>query len=707
MQAASRNRCIARALVPMLSLAGAAASAEAPAPDTSAWKCSQCPFFEGYSAEVEAGAVYPNDANFSYGRYTGLDESKVYPTLDAAGQYRGADGTNVSYNLEHVGLPYGDGSASFGHEGRYDLKAEYDLQPTRLFETGATPYLGVGTGNITLPANWVAAGSTGGMTALPAALSPVKLEYDRRTAALLGSYIASSAWTFHAELRHQEKDGTGLIGGSFFTEATQLPQRVDYVTDTFEAGVRWTGRRTSIRLTYTGSWFKDNTDALIFANPYLPIVPGSTQGQLSLPPNNNLQQLALNGTVPFDWRATTLTFAASLGKLRQDASFLPYSTLPGSTIPSSGSLDGNVHLSHYSLGIASMPLPKLSVRGTANYDGRDDHTTPQTLGYILTDTFPGSTAVTPRYNIDRTRLDGSADYALTHWVSLGIGGRYLDTYYWPNAVVNQTRDYQSYGRAILTPTAGLSLILKGGNASRTTSAFNAAALPPAENPTIAAYNYAPRDRTFYEITGSWAATAALTWSIEGFFANDDYRLSQLGLQSVEVRRGSSTLTWTPREGLSAYLSGGYERLASEQNGSAGTGTAPWAVSQGERFWDVSVGGQWAVSQRWTVAVDYTHAPSYYDTETQVSGVSQPFPENTTTLNNVRLDLRYQWTRAVQVHLLFIHEKFDSSDWAIQNVGPATVPNLLAFGVQPLNHDVNLVGLTARYQFDLRPPAPAQ
>jgi len=697
-------RHTASALGAVLTISLATAWADAPAPDTSAWKCSQCPFFEGYSGDAEAGAVYPNGANFSYGRYTGLDESKLYPELDATGQYRAADGTNASYDLEHVGLPYGGGNATFGHEGRYDLKAEYDLQPTRLFETGATPYLGVGGGNLTLPGSWVAAGSTGGMSALPATLAPLKLEYDRRTAALIGSFNASSAWAFHAELRHDEKDGTGLIGGSFLTEAVQLPQPIDYVTDTFEAGVRWTGRRASIRLTYTGSWFKDNTDSLTFANPYLPLVPGSTQGQLSLPPDNNLQQLALNGTVPLDWRATSLNFAASLGTLRQNASFLPYSTLAGSTAPASGSLDGNVHLSHYSLAVASLPLPKLSVRGAATYDGRDDHTSPMTLGYIVTDTYPGPSAVTPRYSVDRTRLDGSADYAVTHWVSAGIGGRYLDTYYWPNAVVGQTRDTESWGRATFTPLASLTFMLKGGNGSRTTSAFNAAALPPGENPQIAAYNYAPRDRVFYELTGSWAVTAALSWSLEGFLANDDYRLSQLGLQSVEVRRAATTFTWTPRESLSAYLSGGYQRLASLQNGYTGSASAPWLVTQGERFWNVAAGGQWVISKRWTSALDYLHAPSYYDTETQVSGLTQPFPQNSTRLDHIRLDLRYQWTGALQMHLLFIHEKYDSSDWALENVGPSTVANLLAFGVQPLNHDVNLIALTARYQFDLRPAA---
>ena len=33
-------------------------------------------------------------------------------------------------------------------------------------------------------------------------------------------------------------------------------------------------------MSYPGSWFDDEYDSITFANPYLPIVPGSTQGQL-------------------------------------------------------------------------------------------------------------------------------------------------------------------------------------------------------------------------------------------------------------------------------------------------------------------------------------------------------------------------------------------------------------------------------------------
>ena len=708
MKSLPQRRQLSRALGALTMLTAGAVWADGAAPDTSNWKCEQCPFFQGYDANVEAGALYANGANYSFGRYTGIDHSTVYADLGAAGQYRRADGLDASYELRDLGLASREGSVELGQEGRFDLRLGYDGQPTRLYDSGMTPFLGAGSGSLTLPGSWVPAGSTTGMSALGATLAPVKIEYDRRTASLLGSYIASSAWTLHAEFRHQEKDGTGLIGGTFFTEPTQLPQPIDYVTDTVEAGALWAGRHASLRLTYTGSWFKDDTDSLTFANPYLPIAPGSTQGRLALPPDNNLQQFALAGNLAVNWLATSLTYAASVGSLKQDEDFLPFSTLPGASVPTPSALDGDVHLSHYALGLASHPLPKLSLRGDATYDGRDDRTTPLTLNYVITDTFPSSTAfTTPRYSEDRTRLEGSADYQLGRWVRVGVGGKYLVNHYGPDQLVRDTRDTENWVRATLDPLAGLRVTLKGGNASRETTGFTVSALPLAENPLVWAYDYAPRDREFFTLTGSWQATATLTWSVEGFLANDDYRLSQLGLQSVHERRASTTLAWAPRETFSAYVDGGYQRLAMLQDGFTGTLTAPWQVGDSEHFWNLGAGGQWVMATRWTLALDYLHAPSYSDFNTQIGGLAEPFPQNWSRLDSVRLDLRYQWTRAAQLHLRYIHEKYDSSDWAVNDVGPGTVPNLLALGVLPFAHDVNLVALTFRYQFGPagNPPPP--
>ena len=249
----------------------------------------------------------------------------------------------------------------------------------------------------------------------------------------------------------------------------------------------------------------------------------------------------------------------------------------------------------------------------------------------------------------------------------------------------------------ITPIASLSFTLKGGDGLRKASSFDTAALPPEENPLIRAYDYAPRDRVFYTLTGAWTATSTLTWSAEGFIAKDDYRSSPLGLQSVHEVRGSTTLTWTPRDSLSAYIDGGYERLFNLQSGYTGS-TPPWLAADTERFWNIGIGGRWIPQERWTLSLDYLMAPSYDNTDTTAGGLQQAFPQNWTKLDSTRFDLAYRWTSAMQIHFRYTRETYNSSDWALNGVGPSTVPNLLALGIQPYRDNVNLFAVAVRYQF---------
>jgi hypothetical protein len=295
-------------------------------------------------------------------------------------------------------------------------------------------------------------------------------------------------------------------------------------------------------------------------------------------------------------------------------------------------------------------------------------------------------------------LDGGADYALLHWLKIGVGGTLDDIHYGPGQVVTWTQNAQSWGRAVVTPVQPLSFTLKIGNGLRKTSSFDAAALPPEENPLIWAYDYAPRDRVFSTLTGAWTATSTITWSVEGSIAKDDYRQSPLGLQSVHEWRASSTLAWTPRDTLSAYIEGGYERLFNLQNGYTGVDTSAWLTSDTERFWDLSVGARWVPQARWTLTLDYLMAPSYDNTDTTTGGPQQAFPQNWSKLDSARFKATYQWTPALQIHFRYTRETYNSSDWALNGVGPATIPNLLALGLQPYRDNVNVFALTARYQF---------
>ena len=56
----------------------AAPAADAPAADTSDWKCTQCPFLQGYEADAEVGVLTASGANATFGRYTGIDHGGAY-----------------------------------------------------------------------------------------------------------------------------------------------------------------------------------------------------------------------------------------------------------------------------------------------------------------------------------------------------------------------------------------------------------------------------------------------------------------------------------------------------------------------------------------------------------------------------------------------------------------------------------------------------
>src|ERR1700721_2298241 len=87
-----------------LMFVSATAAADESSVDTSQWKCTQCPFLQGYETQTEGGVLYANGANATFGRYTGIDHSGAYADVAAAGQARGDDGAYFNYDLERLGV---------------------------------------------------------------------------------------------------------------------------------------------------------------------------------------------------------------------------------------------------------------------------------------------------------------------------------------------------------------------------------------------------------------------------------------------------------------------------------------------------------------------------------------------------------------------------------------------------------------------------
>ncbi len=696
----SRARSMASAAIAAVVAAVLAASmarAESPRPDTSAWKCKLCVFYTGAKARVEVGAVYAAGANFASGRYSGADRTGTYAQGSLVGRWRTSTGAYVRFEADHLGFASRHLAVTAGQEGRYEIHLRYQGQPFRQYDDARTPYRSAAEGALVLPSTWVAANATSGMTALQSSLAAVPIESNRRTVSLSGSYFTSRVWTLFGQFSHAERTGTDATGASFLTEALQLPEPLDYVTNDVRAGALWSDAGASMRIAYSGSWFDDRLDGLLFANPYAPLVPGSSSGLLSRAPDNNLQQASVSGEVTVPLWSGVLTYLGSVGRLAQEGTFIPGSTLAADPVLLPGSLPGDIDLTHYALGLALRPAARLALRGRATYDGRDDHTAVFAIPYVVTDTLPGGTAVTPRYGEDRARLTGSADYRLFRWARVSAGGNYVHTHYGVGQVLSSLSELQAWGQLTLVPRAAWNVTVKGGSSRRDASRFNAAALPLGENPLLLAYDYAPRDHEFLQVRATWAIDARLAWSLQGSAATDAYRLSQFGLRDGRQRELSSTLSWTAVQGWSAYLEGSYEHLEATQNGLASPAGIAWREWEGEYFWTADTGASWALSTRWKLKADYLHARSRSNTSLQVVGLYGGFPQDATTLNTVKLDADYQWSRALSLRMRYRRDQFGSSDWALQGIEPGTIPALLALGVQPYRYTVDSIAVSFAYR----------
>ena len=147
------------------------------------WACQRCLSAAGWEFDIDGGPAYVTDDAFRFGDYTGLDEQGFSLFGDIFARYWGED---ASYLLFEGYTRGQDSSALFfrgGKQSVYEVRASYQSIPRRVFDTTVTPYRGTGTGQLTLPPNWVRAPTTQQMTALASLTSiPYTSSFAQRQA---------------------------------------------------------------------------------------------------------------------------------------------------------------------------------------------------------------------------------------------------------------------------------------------------------------------------------------------------------------------------------------------------------------------------------------------------------------------------------------------------------------------------------------------
>jgi MtrB/PioB family decaheme-associated outer membrane protein len=714
------SHILSLAIFAVLVAAGAPAPAqEAPAapvqaapaaPDTSKWACSKCPFPKGYGSEVQLGGGYVDEASAKFGDYTGLDDEGGYVVAGAEGGVALESGYRLEYALRDLGLDSRSAAIEGGKQGSYEFGLSYDRVPHTISDTGATIFSGVGSRDLTLPGDWVRAGSTGDMTALGTSLRSVEEGYDRDRYGLFGRFFLGQGWSVALDYKRDERSGTRRKYASFGSTAMELLRPVDDSTDRFNASVRFQGTSWFAQAGYYGSIYDSQAESFRFANPYTGPA-GSEAGAMALEPDNSYNEFALSA----GWYGlpghTAVTVGAAMGQGTQDSGFVGYTLNPNiatDALPFAN-LDGEVSVTRADLTVSARPIDRLRLRGTVAYDERDNDSRQGTFTSIVhTDLFPvGDDRVNPVYGFERTRAYGSADFAVYDDLTVGVGGEWRQTdRTGTRQEVMSEELLDGYGRAQYRPSGWLGFVVKGGVEERDPDNYDGQLGLDAygQNPLMRKYNQAYRYRAYGELLADVAVgSLPVALGMSAYYGDDSYLQSELGLVAGLNRRFGIDLNWTVNEKISAYASATREKIDSKTKNSSVFGWPDWRGVVQDDYETYGAGVTAQLTDRFRINLDYTFGDGKTHQTIYGAGAGN-FPAADSRLSSLKADVSYGFSPRADLVFTWWYESLETRDWQFQSE-PAVLPTLLGLGVDPYNYDVNYVTLSLRYRFGAAvPPA---
>lgn len=668
--------------------------------DTSNWKCESCPFEKaGKSGRVDIGASYVSDDSFKFGEYTGLNKKGGYLVGNAELRLRGDDAYYWNLNADNLGLDSRELRAEGGRQGKYKLLFDYDELPHFISDSALTPLLGTGTNSLTLPAGWVRAGSTAGMTALAGSLREVDLETKRKRLTVGAEFVTESRWEYAVKVRHETKEGTMRVGGGFFTNATQLIMPVDYTTDQLDVSASYATSKWQTRFSYYSSMFRNSNDALTWQNPFIGFA-GADTGQLAAPPDNEFHQIMASGAYQFTER-TRATADLAIGRMTQNDSFLAPTlngTLAAPALPRS-SLDGKVDTLNANLRLMSDISKRLRVNAAYVYNDRDNKTPQSTYTWVNSDSF---VVASPRenlpYSFKQSTLKLSADYRVAPRVKASAGVD-RDTRSRTFLEAEETRENSIWGKVVTRAHDNVDLTVKVAHADRTVSNYQAVSqISPPENPLLRKYNMADRKRDSAGLRTNITPTDTVTVGFGIDLSKDEYPNSTIGLINGDDVNISVDTSISLGEKTSLQFFANQERIRSMQAGSQAFAAADWTASNDDTVTAAGIGlKHQLISDKLDVGADYSISRARGDI-TVTSGVATPFPELTTRLNTVKLYANYAWRKDISLHGAYWYESFRSEDWSLDGVTPGTIPSVLTLGETPPSYHIGVFTFFVRYKF---------
>ncbi|MBL8513668.1 MAG: MtrB/PioB family decaheme-associated outer membrane protein [Betaproteobacteria bacterium] len=556
-------------------------------------------------SQIEIGAGAARGNTFLGGNFNGLRPGFGIVHFDWRGKqmrWGNPEDDHFRWRVEgrDLGLDARSLAAEWGTLNQYRMSATQDRIVKRASDSYLTPYEGVGTSRLTLPAGFVRGDNPAGMTRLAEALRAIPVESIRERNVLSASWWPDADWELTAQWRHEAVDGTKIRGLEFGSapqigRSTPLLEPIKTVTQMVDLAAAYTGESERFSVGYHASLFDNQAAPLEWQSAYTsaPFTGGATglasgfpldTGRAGRLPNNRFQRVDAQGVFDFS-NATRLTLNLRRGRATQNEAFLPYTVNTGLTalaLPRSA-LDGVIDTTFALARLSLRPVRGFHLTSTLKFDERDNRTPLAEYIYVGGDAqlqpAAGASSDRIRTNLPRSRrqtqasVEGDWRFAST----MAIKGAWnFDSTARTHAEVDTARehtiklDFRHVGNSPWMVNAGLSAAMRRGSTYQANAPFLATYTSPAfiesllrlancmvpldcvrAGPLQTKFFLADRDRgsarliVFRNPGGPWS------WLVRAERTLDLYPNSAFGREHQGRTSLNGELTWQPDAALAA------------------------------------------------------------------------------------------------------------------------------------------------------------
>src|SRR6056297_49073 len=668
-------------------------------PDLRRWQCRNCPLVYGWRGSLLFGAGYVSDDFAEFGNFRGLDQQGIYGGLGIDLTWRAEDARYLDIYGERLGLDSRTLAIELGKQGSHKFFIDWDQISQYRADDTRSPFLGAGTSNQTLPAGWVLAGTTDGMTALEDSLQGIDIKRSRHTLRLGVEFGGTTPWRYRADVQRSTRNGNAIRGASFIFRAVELAAPIDYRTTRFDTSIAYVQERWQLEAAYNVSLFENDNESLQWENPFTGIF-GAQLGQLAEQPDNQFHQFMLTGS----WnqsRYLSLAGQVAVGRMTQDEGFLQPTVnvnLANPGLPRAD-LNGEVDTRIVNFRATSNLTRNLRARLQFRYDERENDSPRDAYTQVITDTFVTGQVVNEPYSFDRTSVDASLDYRVFSFLNLTASAERKEMDRTLQEVEETTTDiYALQARANLFERLNLRAEYKR---EQRDNDLDPALLGPEVNPDLRRFHFAEKDRDAFRISADYALLDNLFLGAFAEVADEDYKDVKIGLSDARAESYGIDLSASFSRKVSAHAFVAFERLEADVRGADNIDGATWFATQDDDFRTAGVGinfdelpGKWVRG-----SVDLTYAAA--DGEIAIdkrSTVSPEFPRLKTRRFTLEASLERALRENLNLRLGYLVGKLSEDDFFRDNVLPNTVPTLLSLGEQTPDGTVHVVSAVLRYRF---------